>query len=72
VIIMTFDLQAGQDEGWLKRFLNEPLRKAILANYQPAVSLDLPGPEKFHRDDRFYAWVPRPHTPGSAQVAPHD
>jgi hypothetical protein len=72
VIIMTFDLQAGQDEGWLKRFLTEPVRIAILENYQPAVSLDLPGPEKFHRDDKFYAWVPRPRTPGTGQVAPHD
>lgn len=60
VIILTFDLQARNDEGCFRRDLTEQLADAIAQNYRPGVTLELPRPEKFHSDDRFYAWVPRP------------
>jgi hypothetical protein len=58
VVVLTFDLQAGRDPACLRRYLSNRLRQVILENYQPAVSLELPRPEKFHVDDRFNVWVP--------------
>lgn len=63
VIILTFDLQAGKDQGCMKRYLTERWAKTIRENYKPTESLPLPGPEKLHADDRFYAWVPRTNAP---------
>lgn len=59
VIILTFDLRAGKDEGCVKRYLTESLAKAIVKDYRPDINLELPVPEKIHTNDRFYAWVPR-------------
>jgi hypothetical protein len=70
VIILTFDLEAGTDEGCMQRYLTPRLAMAIKDNYQPHARLDLPGPEKFHSADAFYAWVPRAPTPAADQVAP--
>jgi hypothetical protein len=70
VIILTFDLQAGKDDGCLKRYLTERLAKVIMENYQLAGSLELPSPERFHPDDRFYAWVPPPGTLAAGRAAP--
>lgn len=63
VITLAFDLQAGKDQSGLKRSLTERWAKTVIENYQPAESLPLPGPERFHADDRFYAWVPRTNAP---------
>jgi hypothetical protein len=71
VIILTFDLQAGKDQGCMKRYLTGRLAKAIREGYQPVESLELPSPEMFHSDDRFYAWVPRSGLPPAEQMAPH-
>jgi hypothetical protein len=62
VIILTFDLEAGNDEPCLKRCLTDRVAQTMVENYQPAASLELPGPEKIHPGDRFYAWVPRPQS----------
>jgi len=70
VIILTFDLEAGIDERCLKNYLTSRLATAIKDNYQPHASLDLPGPEKFHSTDRFYAWVPRARAPTGDQAGP--
>jgi hypothetical protein len=70
IIILTFDLQAGKDQACLNRYLTGRLAKTILENYQPAGNLDLPSPEMFHSDDRFYAWVPRPGLSPAGQMAP--
>jgi general stress protein CsbA len=59
VIILNFDLRTAEDVECLNRCLTDRLRQIILENYRLAKSLDLPEPEKFHRQDRFYAWVPR-------------
>jgi hypothetical protein len=59
VIILTFDLQAGKDQGCMKRYLTPRWAETIMENYQMVENLKLPGPEEFHADDRFYAWVPR-------------
>jgi hypothetical protein len=57
VITLNFDLRVNADHP--TDHLTGPIRRAILENYQVAASLELPGPEKFLADDRFYAWVPR-------------
>jgi hypothetical protein len=69
VITLTFDLQAGKDQNCLKRYLTEPWAKTIRENYKPTESLPLPGQEKLHADDRFYAWVPRPDASTMSQSA---
>lgn len=71
VIILTFDLQAGKDQGCMKRYLTDRLAKTIVVDYQPAANLELPGPEKLHSDDRFHAWVLRPGTPPATPAALH-
>ncbi len=62
VIVLNFDLQGQEDSNRKDYYLIQPLRQTILANYRPAASLEMPGPEKYRPSDRFYAWVPR--TPG--------
>jgi hypothetical protein len=43
----------------MNRYLGEGVRRAILENYELARSMEMPGPERTHLEDRFYAWVPR-------------
>lgn len=68
VILLTFDLEAGTDERCMNHYLTRRLAMAIKDNYQPHASLDLPGPERFHSADRFYAWVPLAHRPAGDQA----
>jgi hypothetical protein len=48
VIIVAFGLQAGKDEVRLERCFTGRVARTILENYQHVVTLELPGPEKFH------------------------
>ena len=68
VIIVTFDIGSEKGEDWTNNYLTIPQRRAIVANYRLAITMDLPGPESFGPDSRFYAWVPRsePETPERA------
>jgi hypothetical protein len=61
VIVVTFDLRAGEiAEGGISYYLTEPLRRAILQNYELSATLDLPRPELFDETSHCYFWVPRP------------
>ncbi len=59
VIVLNFDLDREKDPNQTEYYLTEPLRQVIRANYRLAGSLEMPGPEKFRVEDRFYAWVPK-------------
>ena len=59
VVVLNFDLEHDQNPYWVNYYLTEPMRQAILANYQPEASLEMPEVEKFRANDRFYVWVPR-------------
>src|SRR5947208_10079328 len=61
VIALNFDLESERNPQRLERYLTEPLRRSILANYRPSASLDMPAPEKLYAPDRFYLWIPENH-----------
>jgi hypothetical protein len=64
IVVLNFDLQHEKDAYWTNYYLTDGLRQAILANYQAAVSLEMPEVEKFRPEDRFYVWVPLSGVPG--------
>jgi len=66
VIIVNFDLQLAEDRECMARSITDGMRGVILERYRLATTLELPGPELFHPDDRFYAWVPRPRASSGA------
>lgn len=55
VIVVTFNLHEERTEDWTTNYLTESQRLAILMNYELAITLELPGPEKFRYSSRFYA-----------------
>jgi hypothetical protein len=61
-IVVNHDLRNKKAPDEPDSFLTEAMRQAILTNYQVMTELEMPGPEKFHSDDRFYVWVPRSGT----------
>lgn len=65
LIILMFDLPAGKDPGCMSLTLTEGMARAMIENYRLDASLELPGPEKYHFEDRFYAWVPRSSGPAT-------
>lgn len=66
-VILNFDIQ-NEDDSKINIFrFPKPWAQAIRRDYEPAATLEMPGPEKMFDDDRFYVWVPRARTttPGS-------
>jgi hypothetical protein len=59
-VVLNFDLSQERDPYWLNFYLTPAMLKAIQHNYQLAVSLDMPAPEKERAQDRYYIYVPRP------------
>ncbi len=59
VVVLNFDLERERDPNRMEYYLTKSVRQAIQANYRLADSLEMPGPEKFRVEDRFYAWVPK-------------
>jgi len=57
VILLTYDIQT-QSSTHPPAYLTERLRQAILRNYVLAASQEMPAPQKFQEDDRWYVWVP--------------
>lgn len=60
LVTLTFDLEREKDPEIMDRYLNEPMRKAIITNYRLDSTLEMPAPEKLNPNDRLYFWVPRP------------
>ena len=71
VILLTFDLQAGTDQVCLKRYLTDALAGTIREHYEPVEVLDMPAPQQYHPEDRFYVWVPRPQSLLAAPARDH-
>jgi hypothetical protein len=59
IIVVSLDLQTQDARSPSDYYFTEPVRRAILEDYRPLTSLDLPKPERSREDFRFYAWVPR-------------
>lgn len=68
LVVLGFRLDQEQDTKWLDFSLTKGVREAIVSNYEPAASLEMPEPEKFRPSDRFYIWVPRTTQPSSGLV----
>jgi hypothetical protein len=67
VIVLNFDLQPAGNSRRSQSDLPEAWDTAILANYELAVSLEMPDPEKVWPEDRFYVWVPRADVPRASE-----
>ena len=72
VVVVNFDLNHAPAAAWSDYYLTPRERQAILSSYQPATVLDLPEPEKFRPEDRFYVWIPRPAVDDSQSKGVHD
>ncbi len=58
-VILNFDIQ-NEDNTKIKIFrFPKPWAQAIVRDYEPAATLEMPGPERMFDDDRFYVWIPR-------------
>lgn len=66
VVVLTFDLSGGKDMECQKRYLTDRLAGAIRRHYQLLTTLEMPGPERHHLEDRSYVWVPRPQNDAAA------
>jgi hypothetical protein len=67
VIVLNFDLQPAGNSRRSQSDFPEAWDTAILANYELAVSLEMPDPEKVWPEDRFYVWVPRADVPRASE-----
>lgn len=57
VVVLTYNIQT-QRSTHPPAYLTEGLRQAIIRNYVLLASLEMPAPQKFEEDDRYYVWVP--------------
>jgi hypothetical protein len=65
LIITYSDVRTTSTEARTEFALTEPLRRALLQNYQLLTILDLPKLEMVEPSDRFHAWVPSAPRPGN-------
>jgi hypothetical protein len=59
IIVVSFDLRSQDPPTAGEFYLTEPVRRAILMNYRPLPSQELPNPERFEPTYGFHAWVPK-------------
>ena len=59
VIVLDFDLEKERDPRWLDMYLTASTREAIEQNYQLREQIEIPFPERFNPQDRFYIYIPR-------------
>jgi hypothetical protein len=59
LIVLDFDLEKEQDPQWLDMYLTASAREAILQNYELREQIEIPSPERFNPQDRFYIYVPK-------------
>jgi hypothetical protein len=70
VIVLDFDLEKERDPQWLDMYLTASTRKAIVQNYQLGEQIEVPFPERFNPQDRFYIYIPK-HSDDQSAVAGH-
>jgi hypothetical protein len=56
---VSLELQTQDTRSPRDYYFTEAVRRAIVEDYRPLTSLDLPRPERSREDFRFYVWVPR-------------
>jgi hypothetical protein len=61
LVVSDLDLRTPDARLPTDYYFTVPVQRAILENYRPLTSLELPSPERHQADFRFYVWVPR-HT----------
>jgi hypothetical protein len=59
IIVVDLDLLGPDARIPPDYYFTEPLRRAIVENYRPLASLEMPSPERLRDDSRFYVWVPK-------------
>ena len=59
VIVLDFDLEKEWDPQWLDMYLTASAREAIQQNYKIGEQIEIPFPERFNPQDRFYIYVPK-------------
>jgi hypothetical protein len=59
VIVLDFDLAKERDPQWLDMYLIASTREAIEQNYQLGEQIEIPFPERFNPQDRFYIYIPK-------------
>jgi hypothetical protein len=72
VIVVDFDLEKEQDPRWLDMYLTAYAREAIEQNYRIGGQIEIPFPERFNPEDRFYIYVPKhsdQHSKGADRLA---
>ena len=59
VIVLDFDLAKERDPQWLDMYLTASTREAIEQNYDLGKQIEIPFPERFNPQDRFYIYIPK-------------
>jgi hypothetical protein len=59
VIVLDFDLEKERNPQWLDMYLTAPTREAIKYNYKVGGQIEIPFPERFNPQDRFYIYIPK-------------
>jgi hypothetical protein len=59
VIVLDFDLEKERDPQWLDMYLTASTREAIEQKYELGEQIEIPFPERFTPQDRFYIYIPR-------------
>jgi hypothetical protein len=59
VIVLDFDLKKERDPQRLDMYLTASTREAIEQNYKLGEQIEIPFPERFNPQDRFYIYVPK-------------
>jgi hypothetical protein len=62
LVAIHYDLRDEQNARHRIDPLPDSWRGAILQNYQLITTIDIPAPERFLGEDRFYIWIPRTNT----------
>jgi hypothetical protein len=59
VIVLDFDLAKERNPQWLDMYLTASTREAIEQNYEIGEQIEIPFPERFNPQDRFYIYIPK-------------
>jgi hypothetical protein len=59
LIVLDFDLEKERDPQWLDMYLTASTREAIAQNYKLVEQIEIPFPERFNPQDRFYIYIPK-------------
>lgn len=70
VIVADYELMGGGRNRTRGDRLPQSWTEAIVQNYQPVATLEMPAPQKFLPEDRYYIWVPGSRLESSQPASP--